>query len=130
MNKVFLIGNLTKDPSISTITDGTALCKFTLAVNRRSGNDETDFFPIIAWKVLAENCSKFLKKGSKAAVIGSVKIRNYDTEDGTKRYITEVIADDVQFLSSRSSDSSVSGGSSIQSSEVSSDPVQESDLPF
>ena len=106
MNKVLLIGNLTKDPSISSCSDGTSLCKFSLAVDRKSGNDETDFFNIVAWRTLAENCAKYLKKGSKAAVFGSIQIRSYDSDDGSKRFFTEIVADDVQFLSS------INGGNS------------------
>ncbi len=101
MNKALLIGNLTKDPELSTTTSGISVCKFTLAVSRRFGNNETDFLPIIAWRGQAENCSKFLKKGSKAAVSGSIQTRTYDASDGSKRYITEIVADEVQFLSTR-----------------------------
>lgn len=101
MNKVFLIGNLTKDPELSTTTSGISVCKFTLAVSRRFGNNDTDFLPIIAWRGQAENCSKFLKKGSKAAVSGNIQTRTYDANDGSKRYITEIVADEVQFLSTK-----------------------------
>ncbi len=103
MNRVFLIGNLTKDPEVSTTTNGVAVCKFTLAITRRFGNNETDFLPIIVWRGQAENCGKFLRKGSKAAVAGSIQIRSYDALDGTKKYITEIVADEVQFLSSKGS---------------------------
>ena len=106
MNKVFLIGNLTKDPELTTTNSGVSLCKFTLAVPRRfAGNDgerEADFLPIIVWRGQADNCYKYLKKGSKAAVSGSVQTRSYDAPDGTRRYITEIIADEVEFLSNRS----------------------------
>ncbi len=101
MNKVFLIGNLTKDPELSTTTSGISVCKFTIAVSRRFGNNETDFLPVIAWRGQAENCSKFLKKGSKAAISGSIQTRTYDANDGSKRYITEIVADEVQFLSTK-----------------------------
>jgi len=101
MNKVFLIGNLTKDPELSTTTNGISVCKFTIAVSRRFGNNETDFLPVIAWRGQAENCSRFLKKGSKAAISGSIQTRTYDANDGSKRYITEIVADEVQFLSTK-----------------------------
>ncbi|MDR1905694.1 MAG: single-stranded DNA-binding protein [Clostridiales bacterium] len=107
MNKVWLIGNLTKDPELTTTTSGISLCKFTLAVQRRfqnaDGNREADFFPIIVWRNQAENCGKYLKKGNKAAIIGSVQTRSYDAQDGSKRYITEIVADEVQFLSAKES---------------------------
>ncbi|NCA66936.1 MAG: single-stranded DNA-binding protein [Clostridia bacterium] len=101
MNKVLLIGNLTKDPELSTTSSGISVCKFTIAVSRRFGNNETDFLPVIAWRGQAENCSKFLKKGSKAAICGSIQTRSYDANDGSKRYITEIVADEVQFLSTK-----------------------------
>ena len=101
MNKVFLIGNLTKDPELSNTNNGIPVCKFTLAVSRRFGNTETDFLPVIVWRGQAENCGKFLKKGSKAAVAGSIQTRTYDANDGSKRYITEIVADEVQFLSTK-----------------------------
>ena len=99
MNKVFLIGNLTRDPELSKTNSDIPVCKFTLAVSRRFSSTETDFLPVIVWRGQAENCGKFLKKGSKAAVAGSVQTRSYDANDGSKRYITEIVADEVQFLS-------------------------------
>lgn len=105
MNKVILTGNLTKDPELTTTNSGISLCKFTLAVQRRfAGNDgerEADFLPIIVWRGQAENCYKWLKKGNKAGVTGSIQTRQYDAPDGTRRYITEIVADEVEFLSSR-----------------------------
>ena len=98
MNKVILIGNLTKDPEISTTTNGVSVCRFSLAVTRRytnsSGEREADFINIVVWRALAENCHKFLRKGSKAAVVGTLQSRAYDATDGTKRYVTEVVADE------------------------------------
>jgi single stranded DNA-binding protein (ssb) len=100
-----MIGNLTKDPETSTTGTGVKMCKFTIAVNRSyaasDGNRQTDFFPVICWRNTAENCGKFLKKGSKVGLSGSVQTRTYDASDGTKRYVTEIVADEVQFLSTR-----------------------------
>lgn len=108
MNKVILIGNLTRDPEYSTTTGGVAKCSFTLAVQRRFANAdgvrEADFIPVICWRQTAENCAKYLAKGRKAAVEGSVQTRSYDAQDGTKRYVTEVIADSVEFLSRANAD--------------------------
>lgn len=105
MNKVILIGNLAKDPELTTTNNGVSLCKFTIAVPRRfAGNDgerEADFLPVIVWRGQADNCYKYLKKGSKAAVSGSVQTRSYEGTDGQRRYITEIVADEVEFLSSR-----------------------------
>jgi len=101
MNKVFLIGNLTRDPELSTIPNGTAVCKFAIAVNRRfsgqDGNRETDFFNIVVWRAVGENCAKYLKKGNKVCVVGRIQIREYD-QDGVKKYFTEIVADEVEFL--------------------------------
>jgi single-strand DNA-binding protein len=139
MNKVCLIGNLTKDPELSTTTSGVSFCKFTLAVSRRfqksDGTREADFFPIIVWRGQAENCAKYLKKGNKAAVVGEIQTRSYDANDGSKRYVTEIIADEVQFLSTRESFADqAEGDDAIQAppkyerkSELK--PVDE-DLPF
>lgn len=105
MNKVVLIGNLAKDPELTTTNNGVSLCKFTIAVPRRfagaDGEREADFLPIIVWRGQAENCYKYLKKGSKAAVFGSVQTRSYEGQDGARRYITEIVADEVEFLGSR-----------------------------
>jgi len=108
MNKAFLVGNLTRDPELSTIPNGTAVCKFSIAVNRRfadaEGNRQTDFFNIVAWRGLAENCNVFLSKGSKVGISGSIQTRSYDDKDGAKRYVTEIVADEVEFLSNKSND--------------------------
>jgi len=107
MNKVFLIGNLTKDPELSTTTSGIKFCRFTLAVSRnysRDGKRETDFLPIVVWRAQADNCARYLKKGSRAAVCGSIQIRTYDAQDGTRRYVTEIAADEVQFLTTKNDD--------------------------
>lgn len=102
MNNVFLIGNLTKDPELRQTNSGTNVCTFTIAVNRRfkdsDGKQVTDFFNIVAWKQLAELCGRYLTKGRKAAVVGELQTRSYDAKDGTKRYITEIVADEIEFL--------------------------------
>ena len=132
MNKVFLIGNLTRDPELSNTNNGIPVCKFTLAVSRRFGNTETDFLPVIVWRGQAENCGKFLKKGSKAAVAGSIQTRTYDANDGSKRYITEIVADEVQFLSTKGEGEippavPPQGGSGAR---IGASAVTDDDLPF
>lgn len=102
-----MIGNLTRDPELSTTGSGVKFCRFTLAVSRsysRDGKRETDFLPVVVWRAQADNCARYLKKGSKAAVSGSVQTRSYDTQDGSRRYVTEIAADEVQFLSTRNDD--------------------------
>lgn len=113
MNKAILIGNLTRDPELRTTPNGVSVCQFSIAVSRRRANQqgekETDFFNIIAWRGLGENCSKFLEKGKKVSVVGEIQNRSYDGKDGIKRYVTEIIADDVEFLTPKSASGS-SGG--------------------
>ncbi len=104
MNRAMLIGRLTKDPELRATGSGIAVCTFTIAVDRRFANRdsqtrEADFIPIVVWRAQAENCAKYLHKGSQAAISGSIQTRSYDAPDGSKRYITEVVADEVQFLS-------------------------------
>ena len=105
MNRAILVGNLTKDPELKVLASGISVCSFTIAVSRRfqnqQGEREADFIPIVVWRAQAESCSKFLRKGSKCAVAGNIQTRSYDAQDGTKRYVTEVVADEVQFLDSR-----------------------------
>lgn len=131
MNKVILIGNLTKDPELSTTTNGVTFCKFTLAVSRnysKDGKRETDFLPIVAWRSLADNCARYLKKGSRAAISGSIQTRNYEAQDGTRRYVTEIAADEIQFLSTRYEDESKENDNNLDDLDDL-EPINE-DLPF
>ncbi len=102
MNKVMLIGNLTRDPELRHTENGTDCCTFTLAVNRRykgaNGERKADYPNIIAWRELGSLCAEYLAKGRKAAVTGTLQTRSYDGQDGLKRYVTEVVADEVDFL--------------------------------
>jgi single-strand DNA-binding protein len=102
MNKVIEIGNLTRDPELATTTSGTSVCKMSIAVNRNftnaDGEREADFFNVVAWRTLAENCAKFLSKGKKIAVCGRLQSRSYDDDEGNRRYVTEIVAEDVEFL--------------------------------
>lgn len=100
MNKALLVGNLTKDPEYRQTQGDKTVCTFTLAVSRRFGNG-TDFHPVVAWGTLADNCYRYLKKGDKAGVMGSIQTRNYDDRNGQKRYVTEIVADEVEFLSKK-----------------------------
>ena len=107
MNKLFIVGNLTRDPELRTTSSGISVCSFTVAANRRrsansaAGNNqpEADFFRVSAWRQLGENCSRYLAKGRKVAVTGSVSVNTYQGSDGTTRASLEVNADDVEFLS-------------------------------
>lgn len=106
LNRIVLIGRLTKDPELRYTQSGKAVCTFTLAVDRpylaNNGNREADFINIVVWNKTAENCAQYLAKGKLAAVDGRLQIRSYDGQDGQRRYVTEVIADNVRFLSPKS----------------------------
>ena len=106
MNKVILVGNLTRDPELTETPSGVAVCRFSIAVSRdyanADGNRETDFFNIIVWRGRAENCGKYLKKGNKVAVVGSLQTRSYEDKDGIKRNVTDIVANEVEFLTPKS----------------------------
>ena len=105
MNKVILIGNLANDPEARTTQSGISQSTFRIAVQRRFANAqgvrETDFIPVIAWRQSADFCNRYLTKGRKVAVEGSMQVRSYDAQDGSKRFVTEVIADSVEALGGR-----------------------------
>lgn len=103
MNNVVLIGRLTKDPEITYTQNGTAVCKFTLAVDRQ-GKDGADFIRIVAWNKTAENCGKYLAKGRQAGIQGRIQTGSYKNRDGQTVYTTDVIANSVQFVGSKGSD--------------------------
>lgn len=108
MNKVILTGNLTRDPELSTTNSGVSVCRFSIAVQRNfqnsEGEREADFFNVTVWRTRAENCHRFLKKGSKCLVIGRLQNSTYEANDGSKRYVTDIVAEDVEFLGSRPSE--------------------------
>ncbi len=110
LNRIILIGRLTKDPELRYTPNGRAVAGFTLAVDRpfknQQGERETDFISIVVWGPQAENCANYLSKGKLAAVDGRLQIRSFEGQDGQRRWITEVVADTVRFLSPKSSDSS------------------------
>lgn len=112
LNRIVLIGRLTRDPELRSTTSGIPVCTFTLAVDRSfksaSGERETDFINIVVWRQQGENCATYLSKGKLAAVDGRLQIRTYEAQDGSKRTAAEVVADNVRFLSPR--DGSGGGG--------------------
>ncbi|MBQ4583751.1 MAG: single-stranded DNA-binding protein [Bacilli bacterium] len=150
MNKVILVGRLTKDPEMRTTGSGVAVTSFTVAVNRpysdQSGERQTDFINCVIWRKQAENVARYCNKGSLVAVEGRIQTRSYDHQDGSKRYVTEVVCDNVTFLSSKNSGStsepmSFGGNMSedIATTDVTDDPfkdfgdeiaLSEDDLPF
>lgn len=118
LNRVILIGRLTRDPELRYTPAGVAVTQFTLAVDRpftnsQSKEREADFINIVTWRQLAETCANYLRKGRLTAVEGRIQIRNYDNNEGKRVYVTEVIADNVRFLeSSNSGANREEGGSS------------------
>jgi single-strand DNA-binding protein len=115
LNRVILIGRLTKDPELRYTPAGVAVAQFTLAVDRsfsskeQGGEREADFIPIVTWRQLAETCANYLRKGRLAAVEGRMQVRNYENNEGRRVYVTEVIADNVRFLESPNRESGGGG---------------------
>lgn len=119
LNRVILIGRLTRDPELRYTPAGVAVTQFTLAVDRpftaQGGEREADFIPVVTWRQLAETCANYLRKGRLTAVEGRIQVRNYENNEGKRVYVTEVIADNVRFLESNR-DSSGGGGNREESS--------------
>ncbi|MDE6211194.1 MAG: single-stranded DNA-binding protein [Clostridia bacterium] len=141
MNRVILIGNLTRDPESGATQSGVSYCRFSIAVNRRFSreNETTDFFNVVCWRGLAENCAKILQKGRKVCVVGAIQTRQYDAQDGSKRTAYDIVADEVEFLPSgagrtdgdNTQSSENNGyGSNAKSNNGGLTPVDEDDLPF
>lgn len=141
MNKIFLIGNLTRDPELRTTQSGIPVCSFTVAVNRRSrqgaeaGQPDADFFRITTWRQQAENCNRYLAKGRKVGVTGTLTLQSYTGNDGQQRYSLEVQADEVEFLTPRgegpSPDNRPAGSANEpQDSNNGFVRVDDDDLPF
>lgn len=134
MNKVILIGRLTKDPDLKfTPGNGTAVATLTLAVDRRfakegSKEKETDFIPIVIWGKQAESTANYMKKGRSMGVSGRIQTRNYEANDGTRRYITEVVAEEVQFLDSNKSTHSTASFASGYGDDIT--PIDDGEIPF
>lgn len=117
MNRAILVGNLANDPESRLTQNGITQCTFRLATQRRvankDGTREADFHAIVCWRAIAENCARYLRKGSRVAVEGSIQNRSYDAQDGTKRYVTEIVADSVEFLTAKEERGSNEAGRSV-----------------
>ncbi len=100
MNQTNLIGRLTRDPEAKKTASGISVCTFSIAINRTFNRDETDYINIVTWRATADNCGKYLSKGSQVGITGRIQSRTYDGNDGKRRYVTEVVADNVEFLGS------------------------------
>ena len=136
MNKVILIGNLADEPKTSMTSSGILKCTFRLATqrkytNQQTGQREADFHSVVVWRQLAELCAKYLAKGRKCAVEGSIYYRSYDAKDGSKRYVTEIVADSVEFLSARQYDGQNAGAQAgMNTQQEGFVPVDDEELPF
>lgn len=119
MNKVILVGRLTRDPEVKNTTSGKSVASFTLAVDRRfknkDGQKEADFVPIVVWGKQAEFAGQYLSKGSQIGVSGRLQVRSYDAQDGQRRYVTEVVADEINFLNTGKKDGGNSANAQQQS---------------
>ena len=123
MNKCIITGNLTKAPEARVTSNGTSVTTFTVAAQRRFKRDETDYINVVTWRGLADNCAKYLVKGQKVAVCGEIQTRSYEAQDGGRRYVTEIVADDVEFLNRP-------GGAQERESELGELLTEDEDLPF
>lgn len=154
MNKVILIGRLARDPEMRTTSSGITMTRFTIAVNRpfngQDGNQQADFINCITWRRQAENVAKYCTKGSQVAIEGRIQVGSYDAQDGTKRYTTDVVCDNVTFLGSKASNTNFNtndtssnennvSGEDMAMTDVSKDPFEDfgeeialsdDDLPF
>lgn len=137
MNKVYLIGNLTRDPELSETSSGVSFCRFSVAVNRTftnsDGSRDVDYFNVTVWRTLAENCGRFLHKGSKVAVVGSLQNRTYEDKEGVKRTVTDIVASEVEFLTTGNRNDDASEGSARPVNKPSGPALTEvdgDDLPF
>ena len=136
MNKVILVGNLTRDPELTETPTGVAVCRFSIAVSRdyanAEGNRETDFFNITVWRGRAENCGKYLKKGNKVAIVGSLQTRSYEDKDGIKRNVTDVVASEVELLTPRGSqvDDDDVATASVKRERPQLEAIDDNQLPF
>ena len=128
MNKVFLTGRLTKAPELKSTSNGISVATFTLAVTRRMNREETDFLNIVTWRGLADNCAKYLVQGQQVAVIGEIRTRSYEAKDGSRRYITEIQADDVEFLAKP--EKKTQGDKAFEAELEGVLEVNDEDLPF
>ena len=133
MNKVILIGNLTRDPELSETPNGVAVCRFSIAVSRdysnSDGTRETDFFNVTVWRGRAEVCGKYLIKGNKVAVVGSLQNRSYEDKDGIKRNVTDIVASEVEFLTPKGA-SGDDGEMPVKRERPVLEAIDDNQLPF
>jgi len=130
LNKIMLIGRLTRDTELRYTQDGTQMTKFNIAVNNEYDKNKADFIDVIAWKKLAEICDKYLNKGSLVFIEGRLQITSYEAKDGTKRKSTQVVASSVQFMDSKKSENKNDDEYKNKPGEYYPDYPDDSDVPF
>ena len=134
MNKVYLIGNLTRDVELAQTPSGVAVARFSIAVSRQyqdsNGERQTDFFNCVAWRGLAETIAKYCKKGSKVAVCGSIQLRNYEDNQGIKRQAVDIIVQDCEFLTPKQEELTENRKTSTKSKPTLTPVEIDEDLPF
>lgn len=136
MNKVFLIGNLTRDPELTETSGGTKVCRFSIAVSRNytgaDGERQTDFFNCVAWRGLAETVARYTHKGDKVAVSGSIELKNYEDSKGVKRTAVDINVGDVEFLTQKQRDNAdkPSGNGNRSARPQLQEFDDDSDIPF
>lgn len=133
MNKVLLIGNLTKDPELTTTSTGVSVARFSIAVQRRYANEDgtrdADFLNCVAWRTIGENLFKYCKKGDKIAIWGSIQTRSYET-NGVKKYATEVVADEIEFLNTKRTETNGTNNGTTNNTTHNFTPIDDDNLPF
>lgn len=131
MNKFEGIGRLTKDPELRKTPNDVSVCTFTVAIDRRfnnsDGNKETDFLPCVAWRGTADFIGKYFAKGKKIAIAGSVQTRNYQAQDGSKRFVTEIVVDEAEFVESKNDGQTAAAPAPVAEEPT---PYETDDLPF
>ena len=131
MNRVIIIGNLTRDPESRQTPGGVSVCNLGIAVQREyansDGNREADYFNVTVWREKGENCQKYLKKGNKVAIVGSLQNRSYEDKDGVKRTVTDIVASDVEFLTPKQQEEDVV---IIERKRPELTPINDNQLPF
>lgn len=136
MNKVILVGNMVADPDYTKTASGIDVCRFRLAVQRKFKNEkgeyESDFLSIVTWRSSAEFVSKYARKGNKIGVTGTLQTRSYDAQDGTKKYVTEVVADEVELYTPKSENDNKPKTEAQAKQEVMQkfEPISDDNLPF
>ena len=134
MNKAILVGNLTKDPEMGTTPNGVSVTSFTVAVNRRcksqDGQQQTDIINCVAWRRKAEFIAKYFTKGSKIGIVGTIQTRTYDDQNGNKRYVTEVVVDEAEFVTSKAQNTGGKQQEAAPDGLEEYEPLDDSEFPF